>query len=160
MNPAVLSSQTSLIIVYLASFLIWLMFAGLIILWIIDGRVKKEIVLHALFAAFISWTASQMIKSILPIERPFHVNGRSPYTLTIPTGNSFPSSHAAIAFALGFSIYLHNKKLGRIFLAVAVMVGLGRYFSNVHYIIDVAGGALLGIFVSIIVEKLHLHKLI
>ena len=54
MNPAVLSGQTSIAITFAASFLIWLMFAGLLVLWIIDGKIKKEEALHALFASLIA----------------------------------------------------------------------------------------------------------
>ena len=114
MNPAVLSGHTSLIITFAASFLIWLMFAGLVVLWIIDGRMKKEQALHALFASIIAWVLTQMIKGLLPTMRPFQLNGTMPMTLTIPFDGSFPSGHTATAFALAVSVWLHNKKTLRI----------------------------------------------
>jgi len=43
MNPVVLSSESSFIATFLASFLIWFMFGGLAFLWLIDGKIKKEI---------------------------------------------------------------------------------------------------------------------
>lgn len=162
MNPAVLSSQSSgsIFVTFVASFLIWLMFAGLLVLWIIDGKIKKEQVLHALFATLVAWTISQMIKSLIPVERPFEVNGDSPLTLTVPNGSAFPSSHATAAFALAGSIWTHDKKLGLFFLLMAFGVAIGRVVSNVHYALDVMAGALIGAVVAGITHKLHLGKMI
>ena len=110
MNPAVLSGNTSLTITFLASFLIWVMFAGLLYLWFVDGRLKKEQVLHALLASLIAWVLTQMIKSLVPTLRPFQVSGTLPMTFTIPFDSSFPSGHAASAFAVATSIWLHDRK--------------------------------------------------
>ena len=65
MNPAVLSGETSIFVTFLASILIWLMFAGLVFMWVIDGRIKREQALHALFATLIAWTLTLMIKSLI-----------------------------------------------------------------------------------------------
>lgn len=160
MNPAVLSGQTSLIITFTASFLIWIMLAGLILLWFIDGKIKKEQALHALFASLIAWGLTQMIKGLIPTLRPFQVNGGVPMTMTIPFDASFPSGHAATAFALATSVWLHDKKIGILFLVGAFLVGWGRIASNVHYLGDVLVGAVIGIATSYTIQKLHLFKLL
>lgn len=160
MNPAVLSGQTSYFVTFTASFLIWFMFGGLLALWLIDGRVKREEALHALMAALIAWGLTQMIKGLFPVARPFETNGMVPMTLTIPFDGSFPSGHAATAFALGISIWLHNKKLGLIFVISAFLVAWGRVAGNVHYIVDVSAGAVIGVATSYTVGKLHLYKLV
>ena len=160
MNPAVLSSSTNFFIAFLASFLIWLMAAGLFVVWVVDGRIIKEQVLHAIFASLVSWMLSQMLKNIFPMPRPFEVNGASPLTLTIPADPSFPSGHTAFAFGLAVSIWLHDKKLGFLFVVAACLVGYGRIASNVHFITDVLGGVFLGVVTAIAVSKAHLHKLL
>jgi len=160
MNPNILSSESSIFITFLASFLIWFMFGGLVFLWIIDGRVKKELVLHALLATLVSWVAAQMFKGLLPVTRPFELNGLIPLTITIPASNSFPSTHSAVAFAGAASIWLHNKKLGQKFIILAVFVALGRVLSNVHSVLDVLAGGLLGVVSAYIIEKLHLYNLL
>src|SRR3989344_1182880 len=100
MNPAVLSGETSFLITFLASFLIWFMFAGILVLWLIDGRIKKEVALHALISSLVAWLFTQMFKSLIPSYRPFVVAGVIPMTLTIPTDGSFPSGHSASAFGM------------------------------------------------------------
>lgn len=160
MNPAVLSGHTSIFTTFLASILIWIMFAGLLLLWVLDGRIKKEQALHALFSAFIAWGITQMIKGLLPLPRPFEVDGGVPHTLTVPFDPAFPSGHAATAFGMATSVWLHDKKIGVYFVLAAILVGFGRVLSNVHFTSDVLGGILIGVVVSFLVEKLHLYKLI
>ena len=160
MNPAVLSGNTSLIVTFKASFLIWFMFAGLLFLWFIDGRVKKEQALHAFFASLIAWALTLMIKTLIPTMRPFQIEDSLPMTMTIPLDPSFPSTHTAVAFALAVSVWLHNKKVGIFFIIAAFLVGWGRIASNVHYFGDVLAGAAIGIAIAYIVEKLHLFKLV
>lgn len=160
MNPVVLSGRTSFLATFLASILIWLMFAGLMVLWVIDGRIKREQALHALMASFVAWAVSEMIKSLLPIPRPFQVNGTLPMTLTIPFDSTFPSGHAAAAFGMATSIWLHDKKVGYIFGFLASLVGFGRIISNVHYTSDVLVGILVGVIVAFIVDRVHLFKLL
>jgi len=161
MNPAVLSGETSIVITFLASFLIWIMFAGLFFMWIIDGRVKREQALHAILASLIAWGLSLMIKSLLPSERPFAMMNSNPLTVTLPsTNSSFPSAHASVAFALATSLWVHNKKLGSRFLIMAVLVGIGRITSSVHFLADVLAGLIIGVSTAFLTKRLHTFKLL
>ena len=154
------ATSTTVVITFLASFLIWFMFVGLIILWFVDGRLKKEQAIHAFAAALLAWVIAQMLKSILPSVRPFLINGELPLTITFPFSNAFPSSHTAIAFSLAITLWLHNKKVGIVYLVLAFLVAIGRVFANVHYILDVVIGSMIGIMVAVVIDKLHLFKLL
>ena len=160
MNPAVLSSSTSIVIAFLASIFIYIMFLGLLVLWLVDGRIKKEQVLHALLAIGLVWIITEVIKSLFPIPRPFLMNGFPPLTFTIPQDHSFPSFHAAAAFALSTSIWLHDKRIGMWFIFFAAFVAWGRIFGNVYYLGDLLVGALIGIITANVIERLHLGKLV
>lgn len=161
MNPAVLSSQSNFLVTFLASFLIWFLFLGFFYLWIVDGKLRREVVLHALSASLISWLLVTTIKSLLPLPRPYEVNGEPALTFTLPrTMTSFPSAHTTVAFAIAISVWLHRKKIGFWFIIGAVLVALGRVASNVHYFVDVVGGALIGLGVAYIIKKIHLFKLL
>lgn len=139
----------------MASFLIWLMFGAVVLLWLRKGKNNREVATHAFLAALVTWVVVEMLKSLLPSVRPFQTIGYSPLTLTIPNNNSFPSSHAALAFALAASIWLHNKKLGWLFIAAATAVSLGRLLAGVHYILDIIFGAWIGTIVASVISKLH-----
>jgi undecaprenyl-diphosphatase len=136
------------------------MFLGLLILWVIDGRIKREQVLHALFAAVVAWGIAQVIKAVFPTLRPFELNGLTPLTLLPSSDGAFPSGHTAAAFALATTIWLHDKKMGSVFVVAALTVGVARVWGNVHYPIDILGGAVLGAITAFLIEKVHLKKFI
>lgn len=143
-------------ITFMASFLIWFMFGGLFVLWTVDGRIKKEQVVHALLAFIVAWVLTDIIKNFFPTLRPFEVNHLRTLTVFARGDGSFPSGHTASSFALATTIFLHDKKVGSGFLIVAALVGVGRILGNVHYPIDIFGGATLGIVTSLLIEKVHL----
>lgn len=145
-------------VTFVASILIWLLFLGLGVLWLIDGRIKKEQVAHALMAVFIAWVITFLIKDFFPKNRPYINDNIRPITLTVPKDASFPSTHTAVAFALATTIYLHDRKTGRIFLVEAFLVGVARVLADVHYPIDITVGAFLGIFIAWSLSKIHLFK--
>lgn len=163
MNGYIFSEQGSLFVTFLASILILLMFFGLIVTWIVDGKIKREQALHAFISSVVAWTITQMIKNLIPAVRPYQVNGLNPLTLTfsqMSNNNSFPSSHAAVAFAIAVTVWLHNKKLGWIFIALAISVAAGRVLANVHFTIDVFIGSLVGVIVGLAIDGFHVGKLI
>lgn len=149
-----------MLITFLASVLIWLMFFGLIVLWVIDGKIKKETVVHAVFACLVAYAITELIKTFLPMTRPFQGAGISPLTLTIPNDGTFPSSHSAVAFALAVTIIKHDKKVGILYLIMAGLVGIARILAHVHYPLDIMVGALIGTIVSILTSSKHFARLL
>ncbi|HKC05174.1 MAG TPA: phosphatase PAP2 family protein [Patescibacteria group bacterium] len=147
--------MNDLIIMFFASFLIYFLFLGLIVLWFIDGKIEKEQVVHALFACLFAWTIAFLIKHFFPTLRPFMVNGKGIDVLLRPTDGAFPSEHTTLAFALATTIFMHDRKVGWLFLIGALVVGVARVFANVHYPVDILGGAFLGTMIAVIVEKIH-----
>jgi undecaprenyl-diphosphatase len=148
------------VVTFFASFLVWILMGGLFVLWITDGKIQKEQVLYALYATFFAWTVAYFIKEMFPTLRPFLINGGNIGTVTVPFDGAFPSQHTAIAFALGSTIYIHNKKIGWIYFLGAISIGIARVIANVHYPLDIIGGALIGALSAIFVERVHFNKLI
>lgn len=145
---------------FFATFFIWFFYASLIILWFIDGRIKKEQVIHALLASLIAWTLGMLIKHFFPTIRPFIRNGGEVDVLIRPTDAAFPSAHTALAFSVAVTIFLHDRKIGWIYLISALIIGVARVLANVHYPVDILGGAFIGTLVAVIAEKVHLFKLL
>ena len=145
---------------FFASFLIWFLFIGLITLWFIDGKIKREQVIHALMSCLLAWAMVVTIKYFFPTTRPFMTNGKEVDVIIAPFDGAFPSWHATVAFALSVTIFMHDRKVGWWFLISAVAIGVARVVANVHYPIDILGGALIGTLVAVIVEKMHLSKLL
>lgn len=149
-----------IVVEFLATFLIWFLYAGLIVLWFIDGRIKKEQVIHALLASLIAWVITFLIKHYFPTIRPFIKNGGGVDVLFAPTDGAFPSAHTALAFALGVTIFMHDGKIGWLYLICALIIGVARVIANVHYPVDILGGAFIGVLIAVLVEKVHLFKLL
>jgi undecaprenyl-diphosphatase len=145
---------------FFATFFIWFLYAGLIVLWFIDGRIKKEQVIHALLAGFIAWLLVMLIKYLFPTVRPFVLDGGRVDVLFRPTDSAFPSAHTALAFALAVTIFMHDRRVGWFYLVGALIIGVARVLANVHYPVDILGGALIGTLLAVVVEKVHLFKLL
>ena len=148
-----------LTVMFFASFFIYFLFIGLLILWVIDGKIKKEQVIHALFACLFSFLIATLIKHFFPTIRPFILNGGEVDVIIPPTSGAFPSEHTIIAFALSTTVFLHDRKVGWWFLVSALVIGIARVFANVHYPIDILGGAFLGTLIAVILDKVHFMDL-
>jgi len=145
---------------FFASFFIYFLFAGLIVLWFLDGKINKEQVVHALLACISTAIIVFLIKHFFPTMRPFMINGREVDVLIKPLDSAFPSGHTAQAFALAVTIFMHDRKIGWFFLLGALAIGVARVLANVHYPIDIVGGAFIGTLMAVIFEKAHLFKLL
>lgn len=114
------------------------------------------IIVRKNFHTFILWlivlgtTADTFIlKKLIQRSRPFDI-------IINENSFSFPSAHSALAIALyGFVVYLLLRKaksraakiiiisMGVIFIA---LIGFSRLYLDAHYLSDVLGGYILGVF--------------
>lgn len=149
-----------IIIEFFATFFIWILYSGLLYLWVIDGKVLKEEVIHAIFAGGVAFIIVYAIKHFYPTLRPFMINGEKIDVLIPPSDSAFPSSHTALAFSLAVTIFTHDKKVGWFYLLGALLIGIARVLANVHYPVDILGGAFIGILVAVVIERIHLFNLL
>ena len=149
-----------IIIEFFASYFLWVMFLGVFILWVYDGKIKREQALHAFFAGSLAWILAWIIKSIFPTHRPFQLNGEEAFVIIPLTNGAFPSGHTATAFAIAVTIWKHDRKMGIIYILSAVIVGISRVLANVHYPVDVIAGAILGITTSLLLGRVHFKDLL
>jgi membrane-associated phospholipid phosphatase len=64
--------------------------------------------------------------------------------------DSFPSGHAVFFSALAMSLFFIHKRMGVLYFVVALIVGLARVASGVHFSLDIFAGYILGIIIAII----------
>lgn len=100
-----------------------------------------ELTLAIVLASFL---ANHVLKPLVSRERPFV---STPEILVIgsrPGDASFPSGHAANAFA-GASVLAQRLGAQRVlWWALALLIAYSRIYLGVHYPLDVIGGAMLG----------------
>jgi membrane-associated phospholipid phosphatase len=114
---------------------------------------KRRCFPRAACAAALAVTMAALLVTVLKdlFERarpPVADPGLDPVGI-VPASTSFPSGHAATAFAAAVAVALVYPRLGRPLLALAVVVALSRVYLGVHYVLDVAVGTLLGIAVGV-----------
>jgi undecaprenyl-diphosphatase len=101
--------------------------------------------------------SSTVIKNIVARPRPCHtVNGIKiiqDLRELVPCGSgfSFPSSHAVNSFAAATYLSHFYRKWSWAFYSYAIVIGFSRISVGVHYPSDVAGGAVIGSAVALIV---------
>jgi undecaprenyl-diphosphatase len=70
------------------------------------------------------------------------------------TARSFPSGHAAAAFAIAFVVVFARRPSGLFLLVLAAAVAAARVFVGVHYPLDAVGGALSGFLCAVLAARL------
>lgn len=96
---------------------------------------------------------TEIIRFFYSRPRPFSVLEIQPLIEHSPDG-AFPSGHMAFYFALAFAVFLVYKRWGWRFLGAAVLIGLARIFTSVHWPLDIIGGAIIGIISVLLIKKL------
>lgn len=86
-------------------------------------------------------------------ERPFDVMDVN-LLLKLKSEASFPSGHAAFYFAISTIVYFFNKKLGYLFFAVSILMGLARIFVGYHWPLDIFFGLVIGVFSGWLINKI------
>ncbi len=104
-----------------------------------DGRFWRVLVVPA--AVFVGGT---VLRAILNFPRPYEVYQAPPLTPKDRAGQSFPSRHlfsAAVLAVCGFWLW---PPMGWVLTAVTLLLAPARVLAGVHFVRDVAAGAVLG----------------
>lgn len=95
-----------------------------------------------------------LMRYLIYSPRPFLVLENVNRLVNHEFESSFPSGHTTFYFALAMGVYLYNKKVGRIYLVLAGLMGFSRIYVSVHWPLDILAGIVLGIGTAIIVNYL------
>ncbi len=112
-----------------------------------------------LFAVLVGTLCTNLImKPLFDRPRPYVYYADNPTFMAwyefagahVESDKSFPSGHTTAAFELGIAAFLVlNKKYSWVFPVFSALVGLSRIYLMVHYVTDVLGGVLVGVFAGI-----------
>ena len=119
-----------------------------------DTRWKRASV-SALVSAGIALLTNQAIARVWERPRPFTEHPALMHLLAARTGDpSFPSDHAAAAFAIAFAVLVFSRLAGALFLAAATAIALSRIALGLHYPTDVLAGLFVGLVAATLVTTL------
>lgn len=133
------------VIIFCAQYL-YLVIAGIAFLfWAFSEKTVKRNLLGAGVPAFvIALGIDKILNQLIESPRPFLTEGVMPLFPHVAS-NGFPSEHVLFAITIAGTVFIYNKKLGILLAALALLVGFGRIFANVHHPVDIFGGLIIGI---------------
>lgn len=105
--------------------------------------------LAAAVAAAVADGLSTLLKHITERARPPLADPSIQALVSLPDSPSFPSGHAATAFAAATAVGVLHPRFRAPLLALAVMVAVSRVYLGVHFWSDVLVGSLLGVAVGL-----------
>lgn len=124
------------------AWIFWALFFFLMLLWIW----KKQYWFPLLFGTTIGITyvfSEVFLKNIIRRMRPSMVLDAVMVHMS-PLDYSFPSTHAAVAFAVAVLLSEKRPNMRVLFFTLAVLVSFSRIYIGAHYPLDVVAGCLLG----------------
>jgi undecaprenyl-diphosphatase len=142
-----------------------ILFVGFLwLLWFRDKREESRIrlctggvaavlagVLSRILQRFLLFHVRPLYNADLKLTRPIGVKWG-----TLSHWNSFPSDHASFCFALATLIWINDRRLGAFAFFWAAITSSARIYLGYHYPTDILGGAVLGIFMVILFQRLPL----
>ncbi|HEV2013037.1 MAG TPA: YegS/Rv2252/BmrU family lipid kinase [Candidatus Dormibacteraeota bacterium] len=122
---------------------VWLAIAGLIA--IVGGRRGRRAAIRGVVSIAITSTLVNLpLKYLARRDRPPPPRGDRPLPISLPGSFSFPSGHAASAFAFATRAGLEEPRTLVPVLPLAAAVAYSRVHLRVHYPFDVLAGAAIG----------------
>jgi undecaprenyl-diphosphatase len=113
-------------------------------------RVLPWTFVYSALAGLVAWPLASAIKSAVGRARPPLADHAVHAVGKLPHGSSFPSGHAATAFAAATVVALLRPGLRWPALGVASAVAFSRVYLGVHFLSDVLAGAALGTAVGVL----------
>jgi len=113
---------------------------------------RKDKTHHHFFLAFVTsfsittFLVNILLKNIVQRTRPWIDRGL--LETSCPSDFSFPSGHAAGAFAGAVIFSYFDKKRQWLYYGIATCISFSRIYLGCHYLLDVVFGALIGFFIS------------
>jgi undecaprenyl-diphosphatase len=128
-------------------------------LWLLarPGRdpMWKRACLSALLSAALALAANQLLAHLVWARpRPFTAHPDQVHLFAAGSLDpSFPSDHAAAAFAIAVAVLFYSRRVGLAFVAVAALIAVSRVVEGLHYPSDVVAGAAVGAIAAVVVTR-------
>jgi undecaprenyl-diphosphatase len=133
------------------TYIVWILFLGIYLLFKEKRDVTFIIYLSLTFLTTIL-IVNFALKNVFQRERPYVA--RHLAEVTCPIDYSFPSGHAATAFAGAVIFAKFDKKRKWFYYGVAFLISFSRIYLYCHYFLDVLFGALIGVGIGMLYLKL------
>lgn len=151
------SSTIDFVMIWVSAIGIPILVAAVVVQWWRqhDRRHLRHVLVSAGLSFIVGLAINQLVLLFVHRPRPYDA-GLTHLLIARSADPSFPSDHATASFAIAAAFLGHGmKRTGFCFLAAALLVMVSRVFVGIHYISDVAGGAVTGLVGALIVFGLY-----
>ena len=142
--------------IFLAKYAIFLLVLSIAVTWFFktDRAAWRFRAISCGMAVATGLLLNQVILLFVSRVRPYD-HGLTHIIVEKSADPSFPSDHATVVFAIAFVLVMLRDRLQIIYLLLAVLVALARVFIGVHFLGDVAGGALTALIAAALVHVMY-----
>lgn len=125
----------------------------LLILILLAEKKHKKFIVYLFSGTIATFLLVELgLKNLYGRVRPLTLN--ETLFSVCPTGFSFPSGHAAVAFAAAFVFSHFDEKRSLIYYIIAFLISLSRIYLGCHYLVDIMAGAIVGVITAKIITSL------
>ena len=125
----------------------------LVALWLWGARDDRETALTVLLGVVLAACLNQLISLAYPHPRPFMIGLGNNFLAHAPE-SSFPSDHATVLFAFGFTLMQSRWfVIGVLTVLLGTAVGLARVYLGVHFPLDILGSVPVGVIGAMLAGK-------
>ena len=140
---------------FIVKYLEYILAVVLFLFLVINFKKYWRMILEAIIVAtFTRFVLVEIIRWLWFRPRPSITNNVNLLVNYNVKEASFPSGHASFYFALSTIIYFYNKKIGIIFYITSLCIVLVRVFVGIHWPSDILAGAIIGILVGLVLNKI------
>jgi undecaprenyl-diphosphatase len=147
------STMLDSVFVFFADILPWILIVFTVFYFLFLQKSVKKLAVVTFMIGIASFVTHFLKWQIFLHPRPFMVLPDVVKLINISGFDSFPSGHATVFAALAAGMLIYNKKLGVIFSIFALLIGVARIISGIHYPLDILTGFGIGFVVAILSFK-------
>ncbi|MBI3620149.1 phosphatase PAP2 family protein [Candidatus Roizmanbacteria bacterium] len=136
------------------SIIIWIII--ILAIFVVEEKRDKRFLFYFLAGFVVTGImVNVLLKGFFQRPRPIAAKTSRSVVYSCPNDYSFPSGHAATAFASAVILAYFDRKRALLYFFVAILISYSRIFLRCHYFLDVAAGAIIGSLISMLI--LHIR---
>ena len=132
-------------IIFIAEYTLVLLIFAVLFYWFSRSKINRIMVIAALLSVVLAEIIGKLISMLHFNYQPFVVLSDVNQLIGKEVGNSFPSDHTIICFAVCFTFFFFKSRFKYFWVGLALLVGLSRMWVGVHYPADVLTGAFVAV---------------